>query len=163
MVHSVRSEMDAFWRAYREVCSDEGTLPEATYPAWAFGDSPRMANRLGALVVRGEKTATCSLLWSYEVEGEALPREGAREIILDGEGRPMCVVETGQVDIRPFNAVDEEFARAEGEGDRTLAYWRDAHWRFFTRECERIGREPDETMPLVCERFRVIFPVPEGP
>jgi hypothetical protein len=35
---------------------------------------------------------------------------------------------------------------------------RDAHWRFFSRECRRIGREPDLRMPVVCEQFEVVYP-----
>lgn len=45
-----------------------------------------------------------------------------------------------------------------GEGDGTLRYWRDVHWQYFSRECQRIGREPSMRMPVVCEQFRVVFP-----
>ena len=50
-------------------------------------------------------------------------------------------------------AVDafEAFAFDEGEGDRSLQYWRDAHTRYFSR----LGRyKPD--MMLWCERFGLI-------
>jgi hypothetical protein len=47
--------------------------------------------------------------------------------------------------------------QSEGEGDRILAYWRRAHGAACSRECSTIGREPSETMPLICERLRVIF------
>jgi uncharacterized protein YhfF len=53
--------------------------------------------------------------------------------------------------------VDEEFARAEGEGDLSLAYWRRTHKHFFSRSLPAIDREFSEDMPLVCERFRVIY------
>ena len=45
----------------------------------------------------------------------------------------------------------------EGEGDRSLANWRAGHWNFFTGECEALGQQPREAMPVVCERFRVIY------
>ena len=44
----------------------------------------------------------------------------------------------------------------EGEGDGWLEYWRTAHWAFFSRECERLGREPSERMPVVCSVFELI-------
>jgi hypothetical protein len=47
--------------------------------------------------------------------------------------------------------VSDGFAVLEGDGDKTLRYWREAHWRSFSRECQRIGREPDLHMPVVCE------------
>ncbi|NIP23207.1 MAG: ASCH domain-containing protein, partial [Phycisphaerae bacterium] len=59
---------------------------------------------------------------------------------------------------RPYNEVDAQFAYDEGEGDRSLAYWREAHERFFSRFLPNIGLEFSETMPLVLEQFRVIYP-----
>lgn len=44
----------------------------------------------------------------------------------------------------------------EGEGDGSLAYRREVHWVFFTRECQRIGRVPVETMPMVCTVFELL-------
>ena len=43
------------------------------------------------------------------------------------------------------------FAYDEGEGDRSLAYWRSEHERFF-RKYDVFS----EDMLLVCERFRLI-------
>ena len=79
-------------------------------------------------------------------------------IVLDGKGDPLCIVETVEVTVRRYDEVDADFARDEGEGDLSLTYWRDAHKRFFTRTLARIGREFSEEMPLVCERFRIIYP-----
>ncbi len=116
-----------------------------------------MADELGALVVQGTKTATASLVWEYEFDDERLPQEGDLSVILDGHNQPIALIETTEVRILPFNQVDETFAYDEGEGTRTLAHWREGHWRFFHRACQRIGREVDESMPILCERFRVIY------
>lgn len=64
------------------------------------------------------------------------------------------------IDVLPFNQVGAEYAALEGEGDGSLAYWRRAHWRFFSRECRRIGREPSEDMPLVCSALERLAAVP---
>ncbi|HEY6135555.1 MAG TPA: ASCH domain-containing protein [Rubrivivax sp.] len=53
-----------------------------------------------------------------------------------------------------------EFAATEGEGDGSLRYWRRAHEAYFARECERIGRVPESHMPVVCERFDVVYREP---
>ena len=103
----------------------------------------------------GAKTATCSALWEYEAEGSTLPEAGLKTIVLDGNNHPLCIVETAEVVVRPYDEVDAEFAYEEGEGDRSLEYWRDAHWRYFSRTLPAIGKEPTLDMPLVCERFRV--------
>jgi uncharacterized protein YhfF len=69
----------------------------------------------------------------------------------------VCIIETTEIVIRPYNEVDAQFAAEEGEGDLSLAYWREAHWRFFTRTLSNINKMPALDMPLVCERFRVIY------
>jgi uncharacterized protein YhfF len=109
------------------------------------------------LIVRGTKTSTCSALWDYEAEGDALPKVGEKSILLDGQENPVCILETTEVFIKPYNEVEAAFAFEEGEGDRSLEYWREAHWRFFSRTLPAINKKPTQDMPLVCERFRVIY------
>ncbi len=133
--------------------------PYRTRPliAEAWGDNPQMADELGDLIFRGVKTATCSALWEWEAEGKPIPRQGQLTVVLNGEGQPLCVIETTEVTVRQYNEVDDEFAQAEGEGDFSLDYWREAHRSFFSRTLPKIGREFSEDMPLVCERFQVIY------
>jgi uncharacterized protein YhfF len=151
--------MDVFWQAYvNTLPPDHPARSRPVPPAWGFGDSAALADELGDLVCRGVKTATCTLVWEFEVKGEAIPQPGELNIILDGAGQPLCIIETTGVEIKPYNAVEPAFAHAEGEGDRSLAYWRDAHWRYFSRVCPKIGRAVSEDMPLVCEHFRVVWP-----
>ncbi len=123
-------------------------------PAWAFGGSSEEADELLQLVLEGTKTATASALWDYEAEGEALPEVGSLSILLDGQGHPRALINTTAVAVAPFDEVDEEHARLEGEGDRSLGHWRAAHERFFSQVSSR-GFEPD--MPVVLERFAVIY------
>jgi len=150
--------IEQFWHSYLDsLPEDDPARRRELPPAWGFGDSPEMANELGSLVYQGTKTATCSSVWEMEFDGEAIPQPGDLSIILDGQGDPICIIETTEVEVKPFNAVNARFAFDEGEGDRSLAYWRDAHWRFFSRSLPTIGRTPGETMPLVCERFRVVW------
>ena len=125
--------------------------PYADAVTFSFGDSPEMADELLALVLAGAKTATCGALADYGEGGEAMPVVGRRDVVLDGKGRRAAVIETLEIEMRRFDEVDERFARDEGEGDRTLAWWRDAHRGYFERNG---GFSPD--MQLVCERFRLV-------
>ncbi|WP_233217346.1 ASCH domain-containing protein [Trinickia dabaoshanensis] len=122
----------------------------------SYGDSEQSSALLISLIKAEVKRATCSLLWSWEVDGERLPQEGDIEIVLDFSSRPVLLLQTTKVEIAPFSNVSSEFAAAEGEGDLSLEYWRAEHWKFFGRECQRIGRQPAATMPLVCETFRLM-------
>jgi uncharacterized protein YhfF len=54
-------------------------------------------------------------------------------VVLDGQGVPKAVLKTTELTKRRFDEVDQAFAYDEGEGDRTLQYWREAHTRYFTR------------------------------
>ncbi len=118
---------------------------------FAFGDSPALADELLELVLAGRKTATCGALSDFEAGGEPMPQVGRQDIVLDGKGRPAAVIETVEITIRAFSEVDEDFARAEGEGDLSLTFWREGHEAYFQRNG---GFSPD--MKLVCERFRLV-------
>ena len=114
--------------------------------SFAFGDGPALADELLDLVMKGIKTATCS------TEDEPnTSKLGERWIVLDGRGEPRCVIESTEVSYCRFDQVDAAFARDEGEGDRSLAHWRDAHRRYFGR----LGKFRDDMM-LMCERFRLV-------
>lgn len=151
-------EIKTFWNAFLQSLPEEHTFPAEMPEAWGFGDNPEMAEELGRLVLNGIKTATCSAVWEYEAENEPIPEVGDLSIVTDGQDQPLCIIETVEVSIKPYNEVDAQFASDEGEGDRSLAYWREAHYNFFSRTLPDIGRQFSETMPLVCERFRVIYP-----
>jgi len=61
------------------------------------------------------------------------------------------------VEVCAFRDVSKEFAAQEGEGDGTLEYWRNVHWKYFGRVCEELGREISEDMLVVCEPFEVVY------
>ena len=55
-------------------------------------------------------------------------------MITDWTGLARCVIRTSLVEVVAFADVGEEFAAAEGEGDGSLEYWREAHRAAFGRE-----------------------------
>ena len=114
--------------------------------SFAFGDGPRLADELLELVLAGVKTATCS---TEDEPNTSTP--GERWVVLYGHGHPRCVIETTEVSYRRFGDVNAAFARDEGEGDRSLAYWRQAHRKYFGR----LGKFSEDMM-LMCERFRLV-------
>ncbi len=113
---------------------------------FSFGDSPEMADRLLALVVAGNKRATC---WSV-ADGQQT-HVGKQMVVTDGAGRPRAILETVELAQRRFDAVDWAFAADEGEGDLCLDDWRRGHQAYFERNG---GFAPD--MMLWCERFRLV-------
>lgn len=144
-------EVETFWREFADA-SDV----KAPYTAWAFGTEidREMQTELGTLVRDGPKRATAGVLAEYEIEGEALPQVGDYSVILDGRGEPLCIIQTTRVEVRPFGEVDADFAWTEGEGDRTLEWWREAHIGFY----DRVGLAVSDDTLMVLERFDLVWP-----
>ncbi|PVU64753.1 RNA-binding protein, partial [Plesiomonas shigelloides] len=46
---------------------------------------------------------------------------------------------------------------SEGEGDKTLEWWKNAHRTFFSHECTQLGIAFQEDMILVLEHFKVVY------
>ena len=155
--HSI---VEAFWQSYLQ------TLPESErnreyFEAFQFGAGRDMANQLAQLVLDGIKTATSDLLWHLEYQGKPLWRVGDEHVVLDGTWRPVCVIRTTELERRLFSEIDADFARDYGEGDRTLEWWQKHVFAWYANECRQIGREPSTEMPLLCERFQVVFVAPD--
>lgn len=152
------AESDAVQRMWQEFTQATG-LMETLTGSFAFGDSAAMADELADLVRHGPKRATVALMLEYERDATPVPRAGEYSVVLDGRGEPVCVMRTTEVQIKPLNQVDAAFAWDEGEGDRTLAWWQQAHERFFRRQCEQYGEAFREDLPAVFERFELVWPM----
>ena len=124
------------------------------YDAWAFGVD---ADLLAYLVVSGEKTATASAYPLYEADNEDLPKAGEYSVILDSDENAVCIIRTEKVTIVPFEEVTPEHAYKEGEGDKSLAYWREVHEKIFTEWLDETGLKFTPQMKVVCEEFAVVY------
>ena len=147
----------AYWQKFLSTLPADSPYHTRNYSEGGYGDTPEMMDELIQLVLEGKKTATCGSLWEYEIEGEPLPKVGNVWVELDGSQNPVCITETVEVTVRKYNEVDAQFAHDEGEGDQSLNYWRETHKNNFLRTLPKIGKEFSEKMPLVCERFKLIY------
>ena len=129
-------------------------IKDCGYEAWEFGAFP---DELAALVKSGIKTATSSAYDMYALSGEKFPQEGAYSVILLSDGSAVCIIRTVCVEVVRFCEVGEEFAEKEGEGDKSLGYWRRVHEEFFTRELKECGLNFSPDMKVVCEQFELVF------
>lgn len=122
---------------------------------FSFGDENdiQMQNDLAQLVLKGEKTATTSLYSLYDLENERIPQVGDINVILDGNSNEVCVTVNTKVYSLPFKEISEEYAYKEGEGDKSLEYWKKVHKNFFVKEAEG---NFDESMEVLCEEFELL-------
>ncbi len=148
--------IDPFWQEYLL------TLPESErsqryFEAVSWGNSAELADSIASLIAAGIKTTTSSLLWEQQRENWADEQPGDRSIVLDSTNTPVCIIETVQVFIKPFDQVDAEFVYNYGEGDRTLGFWNVNMWEYYSQECEALGRPAQKDMPLICQVFKLIY------
>jgi uncharacterized protein YhfF len=151
---------EAFFRAYLSHLSPDHPHRAAKPDAFGFGGEPALADELADLVLAGRKCATTSLPIEFTSLNEPWPSVGDLSIILRGDGAPAAIIERTQVTALPFDAVDAAFAALEGEGDGSLAYWREAHREYFARACERLGGHFDPQTTVLCQIFRVVWKGP---
>ena len=152
----VPKSVQPFWDKFQaSIAYDASPL---FYEAFHFDDNEPTQTPSVLSFCPARNAPTAGLLWTNELTNKPLPTIGALSVVTDWQGTPLCVIESTHVEIVPFDSVSDSFAAIEGEGDKTLRYWREAHWRYFSRECQRIGREPNLHMPVVCEQFKVVYP-----
>ena len=135
-------------------------LPQGPIRVDGYGDSAELSKELLDLIKSGRKRAGTGLLWAYEHDREPIAASGDIEIVVNHRNQPVLITRIVSSEIVPFNEVSAEYAAIEGEGDGSLAYWREGYWRFFSRECKRIGKEPAQTMPVICNVFEVLHVLP---
>lgn len=148
---------ETFWQRYLATLPADAAAATQPYTIWQFADTPESATSVGKLVRDGVKTTTSCLMWEMEAIGEPLPRVGEIAIVTGGDDVPLCIIEVTEVEVKPFEAIDAQFAYEYGEGDRTLEGWRADSWAYWGPHCTALGREPSPTMLMGCQRFRVLY------
>ena len=143
---------EEMWRKYCQ----ENNINHQDYQVWSFGVE---ADQLAELVKSGHKTATSSLYQLYALEKEALPQVGDFSVILDGNNQAACIIQNTQVYQRAYGKIDVGHAYKEGEDDRSLKAWYQAHDEIFTQWLREVGLELTDSTPIWCEEFRCVYPL----
>ena len=122
-----------------------------------FCDNEIDANECTVLVVKGIKRATATSVWWYEKNNKPLPKVRDQYIITDWSGAANAVIETTKIEQVPYNKITSEFAEIEGEGDKSLKYWKKVHKEYYSREMKPFNEQFDEKMIIVCEHFKTVY------
>lgn len=130
--------------------------------AWGFAFPGPLRDELTALALAGVKTTTAGLFAEMEIDGEAVPLPGVREVLLDSDLRPVAVIETVECRVVRLADVDDRHAIDEGEGYANATEFRISHERFWNGYMddlrERLGPDfaiDDDTL-VVLQRFTVV-------
>lgn len=130
-------------------------------PRAEFAFPGPLRDRLVAAILDGSKTSTTGLVVDYEHAGESLPEVGTRSVVIDSDDQPVAIIEVTGVRVVPLAQVDLAHVVDEGEGDTSVAEWREGHEGFWHSEEMRAALDDpdftvDDTTPAVLERFRVV-------
>lgn len=144
--------IEAYWEKFLK----ETGRPDQAYTYWHFELTEKLANQLAEFVVRGQKKATASSLYSFEYGDDPMPQVGDLSVITNWIGEPQCIIETTSIQVIPFQDITFELASLEGE-DEHLESWREGHIRYYEKICKSLGKEFTWEMPVVFEQFKVIY------
>ena len=122
-----------------------------------FFDNEKDANESVKLVNKGIKKATSDSLIAIQCRNEKLPKIGDFTVVTDWNGKAQCIVKTIKVQLKPFFSINEQYAKIEGEGDKSLTHWKKIYLEYYTKELKVFRRVPNESMIVVCQEFEKVF------
>ena len=155
MKKTEKDSIQIFWNDFlrKNPNNSSKEIPEVYY----FCDNEKDANECVDLVVKKIKRATATSLWWFQKNNEPLPKNGNQAIITDWSGKPKAIIETIKIIPTPYNEITPEFAETEGEGDKSLRYWKKVHKAYYEREMHPYGENFNENMIIICEYFKTIY------
>lgn len=147
--------IELFWKNF--ITDNTRYVNEKTPESFYFCDNEKDANDCAKLVVKKIKQATSPSLWSFEINNEKLPRKGYLNIITNWNKVPQAIILTTKIELIKFSEITAKFAQREGEGDKSLAYWKKVHKAYYKREMQSHKEEFSKDMIIVCQYFDTIY------
>ncbi len=147
--------MTEYWKNFQEnnIEYENTSQPQSFY----FCDNKKDADECAELVVKKIKQATSPSVQWFKKYNEPFPKVGDIAIVTNWEGNPKAIIRTTKVEIVKYKNITPEYARLEGEGDKTLEYWKKVHWIYYQNEMKKFNEFPTEDMEIVCEYFETIW------
>lgn len=144
---------------WADFCRKKNIDINTPYEAWAFCGGGPAADELAELVLKRRKFGTASAYDDYVFENaiDEIPKQGDYSVILNNNNDAVCIIRDYDVYIRAFGDVSSFHAYSEGEGDRTLEYWKEVHTRVFGPNLEKEGMPLTDESLIVCEKFTVEY------
>ncbi len=153
----MKNSVETIWQEYLISIGESVDTTKLEYTSWHFCNDEQSADNLAKLVMKNIKRGTASLYELYKIDKEPIPKENQCSVITDFRGDAKCIIKSKRVLVLPFKEVNEELAYIEGEGDKSLDYWRRVHIEFFTEELKEYNIEFNEDMLVVFEEFELVY------
>ncbi|WP_257667955.1 ASCH domain-containing protein [Parapedobacter tibetensis] len=144
-----------FWNGFLKQNRDHKHYKQP--PSYYFCDNKKDADECAELVLKGIKQASSPSVWWFQKNNEEVPEVGNLAIVTNWNGEPKAIIQTIKIEIVKFKDITPEYAFIEGEGDKSLAYWKTVHWEYYANEMKEDGESPNQEMEIVCEYFKTVW------
>lgn len=144
-----------FWQQAR-VASNENL--GNNYMVRRIGGSAEAVDRILGNVLVGEKTGTVGLRWLFERLPDTEPSIGSYTVLIDSKDTPRAVIETTGLTEVTVGRMTQQHLEMDGRAPRPLQEWRSIHMPYWAKLLAPYGLAPDDRMPVVIERFRLVYP-----
>jgi len=152
------SSPEVIWNRYLGSMNEDPLKTKLKYELVDhFCSEKEPADRLYKLAEAGIKRATTGSIEICKHYNEPLLKPGDLSILTNFDQSECCVIRTVKSTIKKFSEINEEDASIEGEGDKSLEYWRNAHLEYFSEEYKRVGLLFSESILVVFEEFEVVY------
>ena len=145
-----------FWNKYIKSLPYDQRLRTVFVEAGYCG-SRDITNSLIALYLSYKKSAGSSLVADFAHHADPLPKVGNYWIALDSGDNPKLILKTVSVEFNRFGAMPERIAKAEGEGDCSLAHWKAVHERHWAPYLQKWGVANINNAEVVTEFYQLVF------
>ncbi len=147
--------MNEYWKEFQKKNNyyKNNQLPQSFF----FCANKKDADECAELVVKKIKQATSPSVWWFKKNNESFPKVGELAIVTNWDGEPKAIIRTVKIEIAKFKDITKEYAYIEGEGDKSLEYWKKVHWAYYENEMKEFNELPSEDMEIVCEYFETIW------
>lgn len=147
--------MVEYWKNFQDKNPEYQAINQPS--SFYFCDNKKDADKCAELVVMKIKQASSPSVWWFKKYNETFPKIGDIAIVTNWNGDAKAIIRTTKVELVEFRKITPQYAYIEGEGDRSLDYWKKVHWDYYKREMEKFQEYPNEEMEIVCEYFETIW------
>jgi len=147
--------MKEYWKNFQK--NNNKYINVEQPPSFFFCNNKKDADQCADLVVKKIKQATSPSVWWFTKNKEPFPKIGDLAIVTNWIGEPKAIIRTTKIELIKFKDISERYAFIEGEGDKSLEYWKKVHWDYYKNEMKEFNESPCENMEIVCEYLETIW------
>lgn len=146
------SPVDTIWKKY---ISSNPEAKKAKYTSWHFGTNEKVCEDWLGKLKRGEIKGASYFAAAFS-QGDILsPKPGDYSVVLDWWGKPQAIIKTTSVETVFMKDITSVLTELEDYSDVHL--WKKEKQKEYERISEGIGVPFSEEIPILFERFELVF------